>query len=253
MSIATASVHDDKEAPFQITSHLEIHALLRSIAAKGALLRMHIEGQTAAIVTTILDVDTDDNTFIVDNSAEDDFNQRVIKANKVVFETLLDKVQIQFSVNGIKACTHDSQPALCASVPSSITRIQRREYYRVDIPVTNRATCIFPTPESKEAMHIELELKDISAGGISVLDNNLVLDNTLNRVFKACRLDLPEAGTVVTDLQIVRSQDDTLAKGKPSRSIGLAFVNLSNPMNFIIQQYIVKLERKLNAKRRGFE
>src|SRR5690606_19243646 len=181
-----------------------------------ALLRMHIEGQTAAIVTTILDVDTDNNTFIVDNSAEDDFNQRAIKAHKVLFETLLDKVQVLFSVTGITACTHDSRPALCASVPAGITRIQRREYYRVDIPVTNRAMCIFSIPENKDAMRVELELKDISAGGISVLDNNQVLDNTLNTIFKACRLDLPEAGTVVTDLQVVRSQDDTLAKGKLS-------------------------------------
>lgn len=147
----------------------------------------------------------------------------------------------------------DGRPALRALFPDSINRIQRREYYRVEIPVSNRAICTIPTPENKETKQVSLEIKDISVGGISVLDNNRALDNTLHTLFRACKLDLPEAGTVVTDLQIVRSQDETLANGKPSRSLGLAFINLSNPMNFIIQQYIGKLERKLNAKRRGFE
>ncbi|PLC50358.1 flagellar brake protein [Pollutimonas subterranea] len=253
MSIATIGTHDDEENPFLVTSSLEIHALLRSIATKGALLRMHIEGRTVAIITTILDVDPDNAAFIVDNSAEEDFNRRVVSADTVTFETSLDKVRIQFSVTKVESCMQEGRPALRASFPSSITRIQRREYYRVDIPVSNPATCTIPTPQNKDTKQVTLELRDISAGGISAMDNEHTLDNALNALFKNCRLELPEAGTVITDLQIVRSQDDTLANGKPSRSLGFAFINLSNPMNFIVQQYIVKLERKLNAKRRGFE
>jgi c-di-GMP-binding flagellar brake protein YcgR len=253
MSTATTGIHADEEDPFLVTSHLEIHSLLRSIATKGALLRMQIEGRAVAIVTTILDVDADGGVFIVDNSAEEDFNRRVVNADNVMFETALDKIRIEFCVGKMESCMQDGRPALRAFFPESINRIQRREYYRVEIPVSNRATCIIPTPENKETKQVSLEIKDISAGGISVLDNNRALDNTLHTFFRACKLDLPEAGTVLTDLQVVRSQDETLVNGKPSRSLGLAFINLSNPMNFIVQQYIGKLERKLNAKRRGFE
>ena len=253
MSAAATSIHDDEEDPFLVTSPLEIQSLLRSIATKGVLLRMQIEGRTVAIVTTILDVDADNGVFIVDNSAEEDFNRRVVNADKVLFETTLDKVRIEFSVGKMDSCMQDGRPALRASLPDSVNRIQRREYYRVEIPVSNRAICTVATPGSKAGKQVSLDIKDISAGGISVLDNDRVLNNTLHTVFRACKLDLPEAGTVITDLQIVRSQDDTLANGRPSRSLGFAFINLSNPMNFIVQQYIGKLERKLNAKRRGFE
>lgn len=251
MSTATSLLNDEDD-PFLVTSRLEIQALLRSIEEKGALLRMHVEGRTVAIITTILEIDPDNNVLIVDDSSDDDFNRRISSAEKVSFETNLDKIRIQFSVARVTPCIQDGRPALEAVFPDTITRIQRREYYRVDIPVSSGATCAITAPGATSKSHT-LVIKDISAGGISILDNAQVLDNTLGAVYKNCTLELPEAGTVVTDLQIIRSQDETLATGKQTRSLGCAFLNLSNPTKFIVQQYIGKLERKLNAKRRGFE
>jgi c-di-GMP-binding flagellar brake protein YcgR len=168
----------------------------------------------------------------------------------VLFETNLDKVRIQFSVQQITACLQDGRPALRAPFPESIRRVQRREYYRVEVPVTEPAWCTIPMPQGKI---VKLEIKDISAGGISVLDNSHLLDTSEDMLYKDCRLELPETGTVVADLQIKRSLHETLSNDKKIHMLGCRFHDLSNPMNFMVQQYIGKLERKLNAKRRGFE
>jgi hypothetical protein len=64
---------------------------------------------------------------------------------------------------------------------------------------------------------------------------------------------LPEVDTVVTNLRIVRAQDDVLPDGKERRQVGCAFVQLPNAMQILVQHYIGVLERNLNAKRRGFE
>lgn len=253
MSTVTNNAPHDEEDPFLVTSTLEIQSLLRSIEDKGAMLRMQIEGRTVAIVTTILEVDGDTRTMVVDNSADDDFNRRITSAEKVTFETNLDKVRIQFSVSQVTPCLQDNLPALQVPFPESIRRVQRREYYRVDVPVSEPAWCTIVLPAAEGGKTVKLDIKDISAGGISVLDNDHVLNNEMGTVYADCRLDLPDAGTVVSSLRIMRSLDEKLNNGKETRLLGCKFFNLSNPMNFIVQQYIGKLERKLNAKRRGFE
>ncbi len=241
---------NDEDDQFLLTSRLEIQSLLRSIEEKKALLRMHVADRTVAIITTILEVDPAGSTFIVDDSADEGFNRRISDAEKVLFETNLDKVRIQFSVQKITACLQDGRPALRAPFPESIRRVQRREYYRVEVPVTEPAWCTIPMPEGKS---IKLEIKDISAGGISVLDKSHLLDTSEEMLYKDCRLELPDAGTVVANLQIKRSRQETLSNDKKVHMLGCRFHDLSNPMHFTVQQYIGKLERKLNAKRRGFE
>ncbi|NYT63385.1 flagellar brake protein [Alcaligenaceae bacterium] len=253
MSTVTAHTDHEDDDPFLITSMLEVQSLLRSLEEKGAMLRMHIEGRTVAIITTILEVDPDTQTVIVDNSTDEDFNRRIASAEKISFETNLDKVRIQFSVPRATPCLQNNLPALQVPFPESIRRVQRREYYRVDIPVSEPASCSIKLPADAGGKTVKFNIKDISAGGISVLDNDHLLDNAMGTVYADCQLDLPDAGTVITSLRIMRSLDEQQNNGKATRLLGCKFFNLSNPMIFIIQQYIGKLERKLNAKRRGFE
>lgn len=249
----TSNAMNDENDPFLVTSKLEIQAILRSIEEKRAMLRMHVQGSTVAIITTILEIDPASRTLFVDNSTDEDFNRRIASANKVSFETNLDKVSIQFFVPQVTPCIQDNLPALQLAFPESVRRVQRREYYRVDVPVTEPASCTLTLPGNPAMKKIDLDIKNISAGGISVFDNAHALDNSLGTIYRDCRLELPEAGTVVTSLRIMRSQDEQLNNGKETRLLGFQFFELPNPMNFIIQQYIGKLERKLNAKRRGFD
>src|SRR5690606_29735085 len=141
MSTATHSVADDSSDPYLTSSQLEIVRLLRAIEARKSLLRMHLKGRAVAIVTTILDVDAANHRLTVDVSSDPDFNERIISAQEVTFDTMLDKIHIQFSTSNITHCQHDNLPALSMPMPQTLSRIQRREYYRVDIPVTNPASC----------------------------------------------------------------------------------------------------------------
>ncbi|HUH60717.1 MAG TPA: flagellar brake protein [Candidimonas sp.] len=243
----------NEDDPFLVSSKYEIYSLLRAIQVKGALLRMHIPGREVAIITTILEVDNDSNTLIVDNSADEDFNRRIVKAEEISFDTMLDKIRIQFTVPEAASCMHDNRPAIRLPMPVAVTRIQRREYYRIDIPVTAPAYCLFTLEDSGQTKTVKLEIKDISAGGISVQDHDRSLDHTQGTTYKACRMDLPESGQVVTDLRMMRALNVTLPNGKETWHLGCKFIELPGPMNIIVQNYIGKLERRLNAKRRGFD
>jgi c-di-GMP-binding flagellar brake protein YcgR len=252
MSIATASSPDDDD-PYLVTSRLEIRSLLRAIELKRALLRMHVRGRSMAIITTILEIDDKNNDLIVDNSAEEEFNRRITSAEEISFETSLDKVRIHFSAPNVTPCLHDNRPALRLPIPDSLTRIQRREAYRVDVPVTKPARCTIPVKDEKGTRNVTFTVQDISAGGIAVIDNSHLLDETAGALYKACRLLLPEIGTVISDMRVVRALDEELPNGKKQRQVGYKFVQLPNPMQIMVQHYIGMLERNLNAKKRGFE
>jgi hypothetical protein len=83
------------------------------------------------------------------------------------------------------------------------------------------------------------------------VDEAKVLDNTVGRIYKNCRIALPGGTMIVANLEVRNSQDTTLVNGKTIRRMGCLFVDLPKPMMAAVQRYITKLEREQNAKSTG--
>ena len=75
---------------YEVESRREVISLLRSIGEKNQLIRMLIQGESDVCVTSILDVDPDTNSVILDCSINKEQNQRIVMARRVSFETSLD-------------------------------------------------------------------------------------------------------------------------------------------------------------------
>ena len=236
---------------FEVESRREIIALLRGIGEKNQLVRMLIQGEADVCVTSVLHVDPDTNSVILDCSINRDQNRRIVAASRISFETTLDKIRILFATDAVSDTTYDNRPALRLDIPTSLVRLQRREYYRMATPVSNPVRALIPLPEELGGEITAFPLADISCGGIAILDNKLVLGNTIGVEYKECRIELPEIGTLVTNLQIRNSQDMTLLNNKTNRRLGCAFVDISRGNMAIVQRYITKLERERNARTAG--
>ena len=242
-------------SPYQVHSRREIIGLLRSMQERNQLVTMQAAGGADAVVTSILEVDEQSGMVVIDRAPTNTMNQRLMGSDNVSFETVLDNIRILFFTNKVGECLYDNLPALYIAIPPSLIRLQRREYYRVPTPVANPVRCSIRVPPDDQSAGpgttVIVTLKDISGGGIGVIDEKKLLDNTIGRIYKDCRLDLP-GGTVVTcSLQVRNSHDLTLASGKSIRKIGCMFVNLPSPMLAAVQRYITKLERERNAKATG--
>lgn len=249
----SAHLLPDDEDPFVITAPLEIRGLLRSIQQNKALLRMHVKDGIASAVTTILEVNPREQTLIVDTAPDEVVNKRLLSADQVEFETSLDKVQVQFSSVQLQPCEQAGQPALRMQIPDSMRRIQRREYYRVETPVTEPPRCTFTVDHLGQPATVCLSVKDMSAGGLAVVDNDHELDTEWGTVYQDCLLELPQIGQVQTTLKVVQYKDESLPGDKERRLVGCQFVHPSNALQVKVQNYISGLERKLSAKRRGYE
>jgi flagellar brake protein len=236
---------------YEVESRREVISLLRSIGEKNQLIRMLIQGESDVCVTSILDVDPDTNSVILDCSINKEQNQRIVLARRVSFETTLDKIRILFRSDSVKEATFENAPALRIDIPESMIRLQRREYYRMATPVSNPVRVVIPMPLETGGGTNIFPLADISCGGIAILDNKLLLGNTIGVSYPNCRLELPDIGPVTTSLQIRNSLDMTLLNAKTNRRLGCAFVDISRGNLANVQRYITKLERERNARIAG--
>ena len=236
---------------FEVESRREIVALLRSIGEKNQLIRMQVHGESDVCVTSILDIDAERNTVILDRPVDTGQSRRMVAASGITFETSLDKIRILFSSNSVEECMHGSTPALKMAVPETLIRLQRREYYRMNTPVSNPVRATIPMVTDEGTANVPFPLADISCGGIAIMDNKLVLGDTIGKNYPGCRIDLPEIGIITVTLQIRNSLDMTLLNNKLNRRLGCQFVDLSRGTLAQVQRYITRLERERNARIAG--
>jgi len=236
---------------YEVASRREIVALLRQIGEHNQLIRMLIKGEADVCVTTILAVDEETNSVILDRSIDRAQNERIVAADRVKCETTLDKIRILFGAAELAGTTWRGEAALRAEIPPTLIRLQRREYYRMATPVTNPVRALIPVPIDAGGGMGVFPLHDISVGGIALLDARFQLGTAVGRVIEGCRIELPEIGPIATSLEIRNSLDLTLLNHKTTRRLGLQFVDISRGGLAAVQRYITKLERERNAKLAG--
>lgn len=235
---------------YRVESRKEIIALLRSLGEKNQLVTMSLRGEAELSVTAVLEVDAEH--VYLDCAVNAEQNRRIAAAGRVAFETSLDKIRILFAADaGVQATSWNGKPAFRMALPESMVRLQRREFYRMPTPVGHPVLALIPVPFELGGGTHNFPLADISCGGIAILDNKLLLDNTIGTTLAHCRIDLPEIGLVTTTLQVRNALDVTMLNSKTNRRLGCEFVDISRGNLALVQRYITRLERERNARLAG--
>ena len=145
MTLVSDHENDDLN-PFRVRSRREVIALLRSIGERNQLVRMVINHGADTIVTSILNIDETNDTVLLDCAPTAIMNQRVLDSKRLSFETVLENIRILFTAPSAEACIYENLPAFLIDLPTSVIRLQRREFYRVPTPLTAPVSCIVLTP-----------------------------------------------------------------------------------------------------------
>lgn len=251
MQVNFPSLGTENQSPYQVESRREIIALLRGFKEKNQLISMFINNGAEVFITSVLEVDDTNNVVIIDSAPGVEANQRIVDAPQVFFDGLLDRISIQFSSSRLQRTSFEQRPALQMLIPSNLIRLQRRENYRINTPVSSPIKCLIPMLVDELAYLGKFSLVDISCGGIAILDDQRLLDITIGTRHTDCQIDLPGVGLLEINIEIRNSQDLTLLNGRTTRRLGCAFLNLSSRTLATVQRYIMKLERERNAKMTG--
>jgi c-di-GMP-binding flagellar brake protein YcgR len=211
---------------------------------KTELVSLYFNRGESFILTSIIDIDPDEDLVFLDLGANEEFNKKILDSEKVIFVTAHDKVKIQFVTNWIETVRLEGREVFRTELPKSLIKLQRREYYRVTTPISNPLKCIVLMEGKRK---IEMTVADISIGGVGVtlLPGDDVVEPGMT--FNGCSLILPEIGNIVATMEIRNVFEVTLRNGQKTKRAGCQFINLSAYMQSMIQRYIIKVERDKRA------
>jgi c-di-GMP-binding flagellar brake protein YcgR len=232
---------------YQVHSRLEIVAILRSLIEHRSLVTVSFGGRDDFIVSAVLAVNPDFEELILDHGADVSTNARLLQGTRLEFSCQLDHIRILFTATRAENTIFQDAPAFRIRMPQVVTRIQRRDDYRIKVPLGHPLHCIIAWDATRPAQRDALRVLDLSRGGLSLTDYSATVKLVPRMVYRECSLTLGEVGTVSIDLEAVHLVELTGRNNVRTRRCGCRFVGLPNATATLIQRYINKVERDQKA------
>ena len=224
----------------KITDIVRIGALLHQLVEKRALLEVTLKNQKQAFTSTILDVDHENDYFILDELKPESGNSVLKHTPKLHIRGQLGGISMDFNATVFEFGLEDNIPFYKLSLPKKINYLQRRQAVRVKLNANNVVSVTFTLADGQKITGL---LDDISIGGLRArFDENL--PNTIARGEKlSCAFELPPDNNEVINCNfVIRSvKHDKNKFGPPF--IGGEFRDLLQPMVKHLQRTIMILQR----------
>lgn len=219
----------------------EIMQKLRQLGKKNSLITLHFGEQS--MLSTVVDVLADKNLLVLDYGGDEDINQKLIKHNHAIVKTDYDGITAQFKVKDIRKARLQGKASLACTLPESVLWVQRREFYRVRIPLSEKVTCELIHGDNHRT---EYSVLDISTGGIALFDKNDELELEPGNVFHNCKLTLGEHQAAFINLEIRNHMPINPYELSEGSRCGCAFLNLTGDFEVAVQKFInlVDLQQK---------
>lgn len=237
------SDRDVQLARFAIHSRTEILFLLRAIQKRKLLVNLDLPDSHHCVITSVLAVDEANHALVLDSARDDALNRELLAGQRAEFSCSLDGVAISFAIDAVRACDFDRRPALRIALPGSLIRLQRREHFRVQLPIANPVKCIVPPTDDAGLEPITAHIIDIGCGGVAIAESSGRLSTETGRTLPECRLLLPEVEMIVATLEVWNSAQIRLQNGEFKTRLGCKFIGLPNDMVASLQRFIMDLER----------
>lgn len=226
--------------PYLVTASIEVKYLLNQLLEKGEIICLYPAGKREPFaISTLLSID--EQGLLFDGSNDRRTNDALTKEGRVVLVGVVNKVKVQFELPQATQIAFEGRTAIRTAQPTQTLRMQRRDFYRLDIPMSQKVSCIIPL---ENGGYSEISVTDISLGGLSLLGVLPELPLVVGDVLHNCRIKLLDVGIIEADMQVCIVIDVTLRNGIKTQRTGCRFFNLSGQMETLIQRFINKIERQ---------
>lgn len=219
----------------------EIMQKLRQLGKKHSLITLHFDEST--MLSTVVDVLSDKNLLVLDYGGSEEMNEKLLKHNRAVVKTDYDGIQAQFTIKDIRKARLQGKASFACPLPEDVLWVQRREYYRVRIPLSEVVTCELIHGDNNRT---EYPVLDISTGGIALFDKDDELELEPGNIFHNCKLTLGDHSSAYINLEIRNHILKNPNNPEEGTRCGCAFINLTGDFEVDLQKFIniVDLQQK---------
>lgn len=231
---------------------LAVLAVLKNLMKNQTpVLVSHARGQ---FITRLLFADKE--RMVVDYGSNDYDNQLALASQAFQLTAETHGAKVEFTLDVLEAENHDGLPAFGASLPDLLWMIQRREFFRVSVPLDPIFYCYVSWPDGSGEGRMRLQ--DLSLGGIGVLSDSTIPETLQGgETFKKLRVELGEYGRFEVDAILINVGERSVVGNKNETVVtprlSFRFVALDFAQERQLQQVIFSLERLAREKATRFQ
>ena len=234
---------DQSVDSFTITFRREIVFYLRQLINDKDQVSVSFNEGKDTILTILLHVDEEQGLLYFDWGSSEEVNGRFLQSERNFFVAMPGGVRNQFICGKPQACTYEKRPAFSVRLPEKYVRLQRREYFRLVLPMTQRPACFITLGDKT----MELSTVDLGIGGVGLETTALLFPCDLGANFSDVRIDFKGFGELRTSLG-VRYVGEITKGAKQVHRLGCVFLGLSAAQENLIQKFMAQIQREERAK-----
>jgi c-di-GMP-binding flagellar brake protein YcgR len=234
---------------YAIRGWREVLFYLHGIQAQKLLVHLFLTDSKEFIISSLLEINERSGELILDGISDHPFNRKAVHGAKMRVETSLDNIGIMFDTTVAELAHYQGRPAIRARLPDSLVRLQRREHFRVSLPIVKPVNCVIPADAARSPVPVNTVVLDLSLGGVAIAENMGIFDPRAGDTLAECEIALPEVGLLRVDLRVHSVAHVVVRAGRKKKRVGCSFVQLPNPMAATLQRFIMKLEREWQTRK----
>lgn len=233
----TASLSNEQiEDKYFLLSRVEILGVLNELAHRREPVSVYFNGGQHFILTVLLSARPDGLVF--DLGGDEKANRLLAKTQQCVFMGFPDGIKVQFTGLNPERFMWGDQEAFWVPIPERIVRLQRRDSFRIQLPIAKPTHAKLYNEEAKVLG--DWTIHDLSVAGFSIYtegEPQLKVGDTVPRVSINIGSKSPLFCPVVVRhiTQIERSRHGRY-------QVGFSFVDLPHVMDIAIQKTILTIE-----------
>lgn len=228
---------------FSLVGQMEILSLLQNLLFRRQTVSVQYGAHSESLLTSLLSIHPEGMVF--DLGLDPASNQRLLDSRRLYFSCQPDGILVRFHCDAPQRIVWDGEAACQVPLPQRITRLQRREYFRVIAPIAKPITVGFRLGENES---MELVIHDLSVGGAGLtLPEGATLP--IGTTLAEARFRVARGDPIDVTLALKHFTPISHGTARPINRVGVAFQQLTRQQEAALQRWIIQLDQE----RRKFE
>ena len=224
---------------FLIENSSGVISKLKQLAKNHCLITATFNNGSQSTSTAVLEILKDMDLVALDYGSSETLNSQLLNAKRIFFKTELDGITVQFDTDSITKAKLHGEPVFAIPIPSGLLWMQRRESFRVRIPL---GTPVYCEIKLDDGSYRKYKLMDMSSGGLALHDEHHDSCFEEGLTLNACELELPDHGRGQINLKICSTFLVNKNERAEGRRVGCEFAGIGMSFSATIQRYINAIE-----------